>query len=65
MNIAAVGVVAALVASVFAQEPVPYRVEEATIAEIHAALKARRTTCRAIVEQYLRRIDAFDKNGRR
>jgi amidase len=62
-HISALGVAAALVASVYLQEPVPFRVEEATIAEIHAALKARRTTCRAIVEQYLRRIDAFDKNG--
>ena len=41
----------------------PFRVEEATIADIHAALKAKRITCRALVEQYLRRIDAYDKNG--
>jgi Asp-tRNA(Asn)/Glu-tRNA(Gln) amidotransferase A subunit family amidase len=45
------------------QAPPPFRVEEATIAEIHAALKAGRITCRALVEQYLRRIDAYDKNG--
>ena len=37
--------------------------EEATIAEIHAALQAKRITCRALVEQYLRRIEAYDKNG--
>lgn len=30
---------------------------------MHAALKAGRVTCRALVEQYLRRIDAYDKNG--
>ena len=41
----------------------PFRVEEATIAQIHDALKAGRVTCRAVVEQYLRRIDAYDKNG--
>jgi amidase len=46
-----------------AQQPPPFRVEEATIAEIHAALKAGRVTCRALVEQYLRRIEAYDKNG--
>jgi Asp-tRNA(Asn)/Glu-tRNA(Gln) amidotransferase A subunit family amidase len=46
-----------------AQTPGPFRVEEASIAEIHAALEAKRTTCRALVEQYLRRIDAYDKNG--
>src|SRR5262245_17611909 len=41
----------------------PFRVEEATIAQIHDALKAGRATCRAVVEQYLRRIEAYDKNG--
>ncbi len=46
-----------------AQAPPPFDVHEATIAQIHAALKAGRVTCRAVVEQYLRRIDTFDKNG--
>ena len=46
-----------------AQTPAPFRVEETTIAQIHEALKAGRLTCRALVEQYLRRIDAYDKNG--
>lgn len=41
----------------------PFEVHEATIADIHAAMKAGRLTCRALVEQYLRRIDVFDKNG--
>jgi len=45
------------------QSPPPFRVEEATIADIHAALKSGRATCRAVVEQYLRRIEAYDKNG--
>ncbi len=40
-----------------------FRVEETTIAQIHAAMKAGQLTCRALVEQYLRRIDAYDKNG--
>ena len=30
---------------------------------IHAAMKAGQITCRGLVEQYLRRIDAYDKNG--
>jgi Asp-tRNA(Asn)/Glu-tRNA(Gln) amidotransferase A subunit family amidase len=47
----------------FAQTSVPFRVEEATIADIHAALKSGRVTCRALVEQYLRRIEVYDKNG--
>src|SRR5262245_15862129 len=41
----------------------PFRVEEATIAQIHDALKAGRATCRGVVEQYLRRIETYDKNG--
>ena len=41
----------------------PFQVEEATIAQIHEALKAGRITCRGLVERYLRRIEAYDKNG--
>jgi Asp-tRNA(Asn)/Glu-tRNA(Gln) amidotransferase A subunit family amidase len=41
----------------------PFRVEETTIAEIHAAMRAGTLTCRGLVEQYLRRIDAYDKSG--
>ena len=52
-----------LIGSPAAQTPGPFRVEEATIADIHAAFKSKRLTCRALVEQYLRRIDAYDKNG--
>jgi Asp-tRNA(Asn)/Glu-tRNA(Gln) amidotransferase A subunit family amidase len=40
-----------------------FDVMETTIAETHAALRAGRTTCRAIVEQYLARIAAYDKIG--
>jgi Asp-tRNA(Asn)/Glu-tRNA(Gln) amidotransferase A subunit family amidase len=43
--------------------PAPFRIEEATIAQIHAAMKAGQLTCRALVENYLRRIEAYDKNG--
>jgi Asp-tRNA(Asn)/Glu-tRNA(Gln) amidotransferase A subunit family amidase len=46
-----------------APPPPPFRVEETTIAEIHDAMKAGRLTCRALVDAYLRRIDAYDKNG--
>ncbi|HVC19063.1 MAG TPA: amidase family protein [Vicinamibacterales bacterium] len=46
-----------------AQAPPPFHVEEATIAQIHAAMKAGRLTCRALVERYLQRIAAYDKNG--
>jgi Asp-tRNA(Asn)/Glu-tRNA(Gln) amidotransferase A subunit family amidase len=40
-----------------------FRVEETTIAQIHEAMKTGRLTCRALVDAYLRRIDAYDKNG--
>ncbi len=40
-----------------------FRVEETTIADIHAALKAKTLTCRSLVQQYLARIDASDKKG--
>src|SRR2546425_7151074 len=39
------------------------RSEEATIADIHAALKAKTLTCRALVQMYLARIDAYDRKG--
>jgi amidase len=42
---------------------VPFRVEETTIAQIHEAMKNGRLTCRALVVSYLRRIEAYDKNG--
>lgn len=53
----------AFVALPSAQTPPPFEVHEATIGQIHAAMKAGRITCRGLVEQYLRRIDVFDKNG--
>jgi Asp-tRNA(Asn)/Glu-tRNA(Gln) amidotransferase A subunit family amidase len=46
-----------------APAPAAFRIEETTIAQIHAAMKAGQITCRALVEQYLRRIDAYDRNG--
>ena len=46
-----------------AQATTPPQVEEISIAELQAALSERRLTCRQLVEQYIRRIDAYDKNG--
>ena len=37
--------------------------EEATISSIHAAIEAGGLTCRTLVEMYLKRIAAFDKQG--
>lgn len=41
----------------------PFEVEEATIGQVHAAMKAGGLTCRGLVDSYLRRIEAYDKNG--
>jgi amidase len=47
-----------------AQAPAaPFRIEETTIAEVHAAMRAGTLTCHDLVAQYLRRIEAYDKNG--
>jgi len=41
----------------------PFHVEETSIAAIHAAMQAGKLSCRQLVEQYLRRIAAYDKSG--
>ena len=60
----------AMIAALFAAQqtarestPPSFQVMEATIAEIHAAMKTGQVTCRTLVEQYLRRIEAYDKIG--
>ena len=40
-----------------------FMVQETTIADVHAAFKVGELTARQLVETYLERIDAFDKNG--
>jgi Asp-tRNA(Asn)/Glu-tRNA(Gln) amidotransferase A subunit family amidase len=46
-----------------AQTPPRFVFEETTIAQIETALHDGSLTCRTLVEQYLRRIDAYDKNA--
>jgi amidase len=46
-----------------AQGPQPFQVYEASISQIESALAAKRLTCHALVEQYLRRIETYDKKG--
>ncbi len=43
--------------------PSGFVLEEATIAEIHAAMEAGDLTARQLVEMYLERIEAYDKSG--
>ena len=40
-----------------------FPVEETTIAQVHAAFRAKTLTCHALVQRYLERIVAYDKTG--
>lgn len=42
---------------------VPCAIDEASIASLHEAILSGRTTCIAIVDAYLARIAAYDRNG--
>jgi amidase len=55
--------VALVVPILAAQPPTPFQVEETTIAQIQTAFRDGSLTCRSLVEQYLKRIDAHDKRG--
>ena len=48
-------------ATLAAQEP--FRLQEATIEQIQAALKSKRVTCRDLIGHYLKRIEAYDQAG--
>ena len=52
-----------LAAPAVSGQAAPFPVEETTIAAIHAAMTAGTLTCRALVERYLARIAAYDKQG--
>src|SRR4029434_1741218 len=38
----------------------PFRLDEATIEELHAAIQAGRTTCVAVVQHYIERVRAYN-----
>ena len=65
MRIAAAAAAVAFLAAtqLSAQPPSSFRVEEATVAQVQAAFRDRTLTCRSLVEQYLARINAYDKKG--
>jgi Asp-tRNA(Asn)/Glu-tRNA(Gln) amidotransferase A subunit family amidase len=46
-----------------AQTRAPFDVEEATISQVQEAIRAGRLTCQDLLNQYLKRIEAYDKNG--
>ena len=62
MRLGLVLALSALAAAASAQSR-PFRVEETSIAAIHAAMRSGRLSCRRLVDQYLRRIEAYDKRG--
>jgi amidase len=43
--------------------PATFDLEEATVADLQQRMEAGRDTSRSLVEKYLRRIDAIDRNG--
>jgi Asp-tRNA(Asn)/Glu-tRNA(Gln) amidotransferase A subunit family amidase len=44
-------------------QPAPFHLVEATIDDVRAALASKQVTCRGLVEQYIRRIETYDKAG--
>lgn len=46
-----------------ARQAPPFLLEEATIADLHAAMRAGALSCRQLVQGYLNRIQAYDRNG--
>ena len=46
-----------------ARAQAPFHLQEATIDQIHAELKAGRISCRELIGHYLKRIDAYDHAG--
>ena len=68
-NAAAIVLLMLSTSQVEAQTPVPsatpagFHLLEATIDDVQAALRSGRTTCRELVELYLKRVAAYDKTG--
>ena len=62
-TVAAFAISVLVVGILAAQAPRLFQVEETTIAQIHGAFRDGSLTCRALVEQYFKRIDANDKQG--
>ena len=58
--VAAIGLFPSIV---FGQQRSAFQLQETTIAAVHAAFRAKTLTCRQLVEQYLDRIDRYDKQG--
>jgi Asp-tRNA(Asn)/Glu-tRNA(Gln) amidotransferase A subunit family amidase len=60
---AAAGIAVGVRVPLVQAQPKKFELVEATIADVHAEFKAGRLTARALVQAYLDRIEAYDKNG--
>src|SRR4030095_8647654 len=58
------GVLSALPPRTSADKPRRFHMVEATIAQIHEAIRSGDLTCRALVEKYLERIRVYDQSTR-
>ena len=61
--LAAPALVLSLSGAAMAQQQPSFEVEEASVADVQSALRAGTITCRGLVQRYLDRIAAYDKNG--
>lgn len=61
--VAAAAALSLLVAPRVSAQAPTFSPEETSIAAVHAAFRDGSLTCRQLVSMYLRRIEAFDKNG--
>ena len=43
--------------------PRPFNIVEATIDDVRTALASKQISCRSLIEQYVKRIEAYDKSG--
>lgn len=63
MNLTRAAILVLMLATAAPVAAQSFRIEDATIAAVHAAMKDGRLTCRALVSAYLARIAAYDKKG--
>ena len=49
--------------TIFAASSAAFKLEEATIADVHRAMEAGELTCRSLVERYLKQIELYDDQG--
>lgn len=63
MRLRVLSAVLAAIPSVLPAQGRRFNINETTIAEVHSAMRARRLTCRTLVQTYLARIDSIDKRG--